>query len=350
MKLRLFLAPLLTALALVLTLGGVAAPAVAADGSVVTGLQVTVAQASADTWTITASWSSTEPGPFKLQIADDFGGLGTVFVTADVSGTSKTIVTDLLAGESTYQLAVKTRDGSDTRAVEAFQTPALDTVAPTGSFKLDRTSGYLVGGDLDAASSAEFRITQIGALEAGAVRQVVAGDGSGAKAWASGSGFTLRYTRAGTFTPKVVLTDQVGNRAEVVLPTVRALLDRVAPTLKITVPGKSNKVRSWRSVRGTASDAQTGVAVVVVVVMQKRGSVWWVYDFRKRKWVEGFATIRKTDRKVEAMPALLLPGRGGAWRTPRLKGLRAGLTRFQAGAMDNEFNLRVTRPVTRRLS
>ncbi|MFT4263100.1 MAG: hypothetical protein QM572_06950 [Nocardioides sp.] len=319
------------------------AAAQAAATDAVTGLTVSVAQApgSHTSWQVTASWTANpDATTYRVQIAADAAG-ATVFVTKDVSVTSATLTTDALAGGQDYWVLVKPiapSDGSSTG--KQFNAPALDTTPPTGSFVVDVRTSYLTttyDASYTLSTKATAHVVQQ-SLEAGATRAVLAGDGSAAQAWASGDTFELSYATAGTYTPHVLITDAYGNTGDVELPSVTILEDKSGPSLSIAKPAKPSKKASWRTVRGTTADSGVGVSVVLAYVVEKRGSVWWAYDFSKRKWLKGYSSEKKTESKSKAMPAFIQPSRDGSWKTPAIKGLTRGKLLFQAAALDANGN------------
>lgn len=312
-------------------------------------------------WTVHVSWDSTPGTTYHVVIADHADGSvtpGSSYGNRDVTAapgadhTSADITTDSLVAEHGYWVAVRPADsaGGDV-AVASFETPALDTTAPVGSYRLNRRSAILLT-DLDTSSQslvsrAVIQITQT-SLDGTATRTVLAGDSTPAKTWTSGKTFSVTYIRAGAFTPHVLLTDEFGNARDIALPTVRITSDTVAPRIRITLPAKAAKASSWKVVRGTASDAGVGLAGVAVFVMEKRGAAWWAYDFSKRKWLKGYSSPKKTERRSKAMPAIMPATRSGAWKAPALKGLTKGILRVEAAAVDKEFNVGQTR-VTRKV-
>lgn len=123
----------------------------------------------------------------------------------------------------------------------SFHTGTLDTTAPDGEYKLNKTSVYadvnLAATSLEEIYVANVVLTQTSISET-ATRMVRAGDGTAAKAWTSNGPFVLAYHKDGTFKPTVTVTDVFGNESVEQLPTVRVLIDRVAPRVSITTPAK----------------------------------------------------------------------------------------------------------------
>jgi hypothetical protein len=290
---------------------------------------------SHDRWNVTASWTPNGAASYSVLIAGTTNNV--TYRARDVASSPASLTADNLLGGHEYVLRLQPEGGDEVTA--SFTAPVLDTTAPDGAYKLDRSSTYLSAGIFsEEDTTADFRITQTRA-EAGATRQVLAGDGTAAKTWSSGATFTLSYAKPGTFTPHVLLTDKFANTRDIKLPTVRVLTDTTAPTIHITPPAKPGKVASWRTIRGTASDSGTGLAIVGVFVMEKRGSVWWSYDFGKKTWLKGFASRRKTEAKSKASPALFGVPASGNWRSPVVKDLTKGTLYVEAIALDNDFNV-----------
>jgi hypothetical protein len=316
---------------------GALAPVQAAPTDAVTDLTLGVAQVAGahDSWRITASWTAESTATaYGVLIADHADGTvtaGKAYANQDTRSSRITLTSSRLVADHDYWVVVQPiAPESGDATIAKFHTPELDTTPPSGAYRLDRTSTYLTStlfsGDLadlfsGGGATADFLITQ--SSLAGAVsRTVVAGDGTSAKSWTSGSSFTLTYTRAGAFTPHVRLTDQYANTRDIALPTVRVLADVTGPSVRITAPAKPGRIASWRVVRGTATDAGSGVTMVVVALVEKRGATWWVYDTATKKWLEGYASRKKTERKTKATcsscgPPPPVPGgpRGSrAWR------------------------------------
>ena len=172
-------------------------------------------------------------------------------------------------------------------------------------------------------------------------RQVLAGDGSSAVAWPSGTSLAITYNRAGTFTPQVKLTDEFGNVGTVSLNPVTVSDDNAAPVVRVTRPAASmrERIAGWRVIRGTATDVGTGVDKVLVFVLQKRGGLWYVYHFRKRVWLKGRSTQAATLSHVKARPALLSTDSVGRWHTKWIRGLKTGKLVVHTAAFDQVLNI-----------
>jgi hypothetical protein len=351
-KLRssLLLAPVVAGLTL-----GTLAPAHAADAGSpsVDDLTVSVAQTPGrhDSWQVTAAWSAV-PGAtqYDVVIADHDDGTvtsGKSYGNQDTAGTTVSLRADRLVADRDYWVAVRPiRPAGGTVTLVPFHTAALDTTAPTGSYGIDRTAGYLLPDEDLEDFAARFVITQK-SLAGAKTRMVLAGDGTPAQAWRSGRSFSLAYTAPGRYTPHVLVTDEFDNTRDIALPAVRVRSDDNAPRIRITRPAQPDLAASWRRVRGTASDAETGLAGVGVFVLEKRGEEWWAYDFDKRTWLKGFPSPRKTMNQTDANAFMMQEPAAGRWRTPVIKGLTAGTLRVEAIAYDYGFNFVQARGVKR---
>lgn len=320
---------------------GIVAPA-HAQASDPAQLSATIVQTPGahDGWTVSASWPATpDVTSYQVTIADA-ATAGTVYEgPKDVKGTTVSFPATALAEDEVYWVVVQPKPiGVGAAQTVAIHTPVLDTTAPGGAYRLDRTSATLSSGFATDDVVAEVAITET-AGEAGATRTVLADDGTAAKPWASGSTFILRYTKAGTYHPSVQVVDAFGNSRVVELGPVTIAVDETVPTIHIATPARPGRVASWRRIRGTASDTGTGLALVGAFVMEKRGSTWWTYDFKKRTWLKGYTSRRKSEAKSKASPVLMPPPASGAWRTPAIKGLTAGTLYVEAAAFDGELNI-----------
>jgi hypothetical protein len=132
------------------------------------------------------------------------------------------------------------------------------------------------------------------ASAASITRAVVAGDGSSSRAWTGGTGITLTYKKAGTFTPHVLLTDKFGNVTDKSLGAIHVYTDTTKPKVKIITPAAPARIASWKVIRGTTSDIGSGVLQAACLVIEKRGTVWYLYNFTEKRWVKGYASMTRT--------------------------------------------------------
>lgn len=350
MKVRstLLMLPVVAALSL-----GTLAPAQAAPApDAVTGLAVSpVAQAPGTTlsFKVAASWDQFDGATgYTVKVLGENCDVADQYALSDVSAANYSATLANLTGDTPYCLSVTPKGvPGATAATATFDTPTADTTAPNGRYVVNPASAFLIPDfsmDGPIYDRAVFRITQIAADPDVASRQVLAGDGTPAKTWQSGTTFTLEYRKAGTFTPHVLIADEFGNTNDIQLTPVRVINDHTPPRIQITRPAKPTKAASWRVIRGTATD-QSGVDMLIVFTMEKRQGIWWVYDFSKARWEKGVRSFNKTMRKSKAQPKMI-PGKKAAhWATPKIKGITKGTLRVYAIAGDRVGNVGLTRVV-----
>jgi hypothetical protein len=341
------LAALLPLVAALMLGSGLVAPAQAAATDPVTGLTVNQVQTPGhnDRWSVTATWDANGATSYTVQIVPNADGSGTPYAgPQDTANTSVTLTTaGLLAGQTYYVAVYPTAAGASAVATKDFVALSLDTTAPTGTFTVAPTHSWLTFDflSLEESQTASVTITQTSAVEAGVTRKVVAGDGSTARPWTSGSSLVITYKKAGTFTPKVELTDPFGNASTVALNTVTIAEDTTAPVVRIARPAASmrDRIAGWRKIHGTAVDGQTGVDTVLVMLVQKRGAYWYVYNFHKHVWLKGRTGQIATLAHTKARPAILSTDSLDQWHTGRIRGLKTGKIVVRAAAFDNSINL-----------
>ncbi|MCZ4497692.1 MAG: putative 5-nucleotidase [Marmoricola sp.] len=336
----------------------VVAPADAAATDPVTGLAVNQVQVGS-ALKVSASWTANaDASAYRVTITDQADGHGDVLAIRDTKATSAEITTDALAPGESYWVAVRSTAPAATLVTKPFTAITLDTEGPTGTFTLNRTSAYILF-DFDSPNddpgSADFVLTQTALTDgttaaSGIHREVILGNGTEAKAWTSGSTFTLRYPDPGTFEPKVRLTDEFGNSRIVELPDITAKADLTNPKVRITVPAKATKIASWKHIKGTATDTGTGVDTALAFVVQKRGTVWYAYDFPTKKWLKGYTDLDKTLARSEANAAEMVPNSSGVWQSPAIAGLREGKLHVEAVAFDKYYNVGFAPVINRTLT
>ncbi|PRY28759.1 PKD domain-containing protein [Pseudosporangium ferrugineum] len=93
------------------------------------------------------------------------------------------------------------------------------------------------------------------------------------------------YYGFGTFTAKVTLESPQG-KVEKSAGTYTLKADTYAPTASLKVPSSPSKASSWKTIQGTASDAQIGMDAVGVQLWKWTGSTDYYYNFSTSKWVK----------------------------------------------------------------
>lgn len=358
------IALLLLGSALTTPAGAVVVPLAVPDPVAVTVDPLTQGQnqGGEQTWQIPVSWtaSATATG-YTVKITSSDGG--STYATKDVSTTSHTFTVSTLLDNWDYKATVTpvNGDGPGTAAEAPFTAIPLDRTAPTGTYVVAPTHAWLQFDftSFDETETAAVTITQKVAPtddtpSTTITRRVLAGDGSAAKSWNSGSTFQVTYDKAGTFTPQVELTDGFGNSRLIALSTVTIADDNTAPVVTVTRPDSSvrNRISAWRVVRGSATDVGTGVDAVLAMVMQKRGGVWYAYHFGKRRWIKGKPGKGEAYNlgHIKARPTLMTTNAAGQWRTPRIRGLKTGLISVHSAAFDEVLNLSFGKVVRQRIT
>jgi hypothetical protein len=311
-------------------------------------------QGSDPTWVVPVSWQAADTATGYTVKLTSLDGTST-YATRDVSGTSTTFTTANLLENTDYLASVApfNGDGPGTAATDQFTAITLDRTAPTGTFTVAPTHAWLTFDflSLDESESASVTNTQVASYDdtsSTITRRVLAGDGTAWRTWPSGSSIAITYTTAGTYTPKVELTDGYGNSGTIDLSPVTVSNDVTAPVVRVTPPATAmrDRIAGWRRIRGTATDSGSGVELAVAMVLEKRAGIWYAYDFHHRKWLKGWAREGKTLRRTKATPALLIPSSTGQWHTSWIRGLRTGKLSVHAAALDASGNIALA-PVAR---
>jgi len=156
------------------------------------------------------------------------------------------------------------------------------------------------------------------------------------------------YAVADTYTPAVTLTDAAGNEQETDANPVVVTADTGRPTVSVKKPAtRRTWVRTWATLHGKATDAATGVKVVRLRLIEKRGTTWYAYRSSSRRWVRGGTTQAAALRRA-TMPKVK-PNAKGNW-SYKVSGLRKGRFVIQAKALDNVKNKSELRTVSQSLT
>lgn len=258
------------------------------------------------------------------------------------NGGSHTYDVDMRA----YQPTVLLKDlAGNTSEVELGTVVVGDRTAPTGAF--------------GATSSGWARWTKIALTETTQVgdnfvdpanvitRTVVWGDGT-TDTWTGSASPTHVYAVADTYTPAVTLTDAAGNEQETTANPVVVTADTGRPTVSVKKPAtRRTWVRTWATLHGKATDAATGVKVVRLRLIEKRGTTWYAYRSSSHRWVRGGTTQAAALRRA-TMPKVK-PNAKGNW-SYKVSGLRKGRFVIQAKALDNVKNKSELRTVSQSLT
>jgi hypothetical protein len=219
--------------------------------------------------------------------------------------------------------------------VEAPAVVINDTKAPTGDFTNATTTAW--------AKFTKVTVAQNGDLvdnwspSANITRSVDWGDGTVVD-WTTGTTLSHVYADAGTYQPKVTITDEAGNPAVEPTSDVVVRLDATAPKVKLTLPRSKHSVKAWTTLRGTATDGGTGVKSVWVKAVEKRGATWYGYNAVTHKWVKATS---KTKAFTKAKAFTRTTNARHRWNA-KLAKLRKGTLVYKVRATDRVNNRSVT--------
>ena len=209
-----------------------------------------------------------------------------------------------------------------------------DTTPPTGVFEVDRTAGWAA---YTSVSISQSSLSDNWTPAALITRSIAWGDGT-STVWTSGTTASHVYAAAGTYTPRVTITDEAHNPAAVDTSSVVVTADTVGPRMRVAQPHAKHSVRAWRTLHGRAVDAGTGVKSVRVQVVEKRGGHWYGYNATTHAWLKAatqksaFARSRAFVRKTSATHH---------W-SAKIRGLRKGRLLVRAWATDQVGNRSTT--------
>jgi hypothetical protein len=297
---------------------------------------------------------------------DDNTGIATIAITtpvADNSGGPVTASVDWNDGSlpqswdlasditHTYSLAAAryvptvtlTDSSNNDNPVEVNAVVIDDTQAPTGAFSVSPGAAW--------AGFTSVTVSQDGALSdnwsppANIARSVDWGDGT-TEAWASGTTLSHLYATAGSYTPVVTIADEAHNANPVSTSEVLVTADTSAPTVKLTLPKAKHSVKAWKTLRGKATDAETGVKSVWLKAVEKRGAAWYGYNATTHTWVKAKSKA-KAFGKAKAFT--LTTNVQHQW-SAKLAKLRKGTLVYKVRATDQVNNVSATVTHTARLT
>ncbi len=129
------------------------------------------------------------------------------------------------------------------------------------------------------------------------------------------------YFLSGTHTPKVQMENAKGKATARNASPLTVSIDRGRPTSALTYPASPNKASSWKAIRGTGRDTQSGTDIAQVVAFKYNSTGVFYYDFYSKKWVKAPADPNQ-DLPVTA-GGLSKISSTGTWSVP-ITGLSKG--------------------------
>jgi hypothetical protein len=234
-----------------------------------------------------------------------------------------------------YEARVTVKDEFGNARVYPLVIVVNDGIKPTGEFALVNSSAWA------GWTKVSLKQTEIwdNLSPDDKIRRVISwGDGA-VTVWPQGTTPTHVYAAPGSYFPTLTLTDEAGNTsAELDTSTVTVMADSARPTIRLTPPRtRKSSVASWRTLKGRAADAQTGVRRVELKAIEKRGTRWYAYKANTRSWVKARS---KSAAWKRAVAASVRPTTAGNWSV-RVTGLRKGQLLYTARAYDNRANASV---------
>jgi hypothetical protein len=262
--------------------------------------------------------------------------------TQSWSGASHSYPADMAAYEPTVTLEDA---AGNVRVVHLAAVVVGDHLPPTGGFGATST------GWARWTKIALTETTQVGdnfVDPANVITRTVAwGDGT-TDTWTGSVAPTHVYAAAGSYHPEVSLTDQAGNESAAAMAnTVEVAGDTGRPRVSLNKPStRRTWVRKWVTLHGKARDAATGVKVVKLRLIEKRGTTWYAYRSSTHRWVRGGTQAGALRR---ATVAKVKPTARNKWSF-HVSGLRKGRFVVQVKAIDNVKNRSKLRTVSQSLT
>lgn len=290
----------------------------------------------------------------QLALQDDLSAEGKIVRMIDWGdggglvpwSTGTTILHLYPTGKRAYHPVVRLTDEAGNWTVVPLAAVAIDDFeAPSGAFSLAPRTAW--------ATYTPVTVTQVGELSDDVsapqnVRRTVDWqDGTAPMDWVTGDSISHRYAAAGRFVPTVSLTDEANRVTVVALADVVVASDTVKPTATLTVPRlRTDAVRSWATLRGTARDRLgSGVRDVRIRVIEERAGSWFAYRAPSGTWTKAGTKSRAWRQSRAAVVSPVAE----TWSTP-LRGLRKGVLAVRVSARDNVGNASAPVTTTQRLT
>ena len=136
---------------------------------------------------------------------------------------------------------------------------------------------------------------------------------------------------SGNFPIKVAFYNKLGASSYRTVGTIKVLKDTKKPVVKVTKPANANRIKSWRTVRGTVSDKGAGVRVVYVLVDRYNPKTDKAYCLTpNRKW-KRYTTEQQFIDGCKGTPVAV---KNGKWSFKVPSGLTKGFVGVNAWAYD----------------
>ncbi|MBU2663138.1 PKD domain-containing protein [Actinoplanes bogorensis] len=250
-------------------------------------------------------------------------GDGTAAQTAEAGSTSWT---HTYAANGTFTVSVALNDGT-VAGTGTLASAAVSVTTPSGSLGWQKstiyTNTYTSGGSTyDYLVEGVFAPSGMPATADEAWTEW--GDGEYTLLKQDATATTVpHYFDQGTFTPKVQFSNEHGKATARNASTLNVLYDKTAPKVAIKYPSPPNKASLWSTIRGTASDSQSGMDYVSLIVLKwNNASGTYMYNFDAKSW------IKYTGQPLSSMPSGIEDtpsvASNGTWASRPVTGLAKG--------------------------
>jgi 5'-nucleotidase len=261
------------------------------------------------------------------------------------AGTSKLRHTYTKTG--TFAVSVHLADTEGNAAEGTFPGAAAVKVAATpGTFKLDRTIGYVWTNDEapkpeDREGWAKVTVS-LAAIPANVTRVRIDWGNDDFVLLPRTQKTASYYYQRGTYKLTAAMENADGRSVAKAIGTLKVVRDTYKPTVTVKTPKKPTKASSWKTITGTAADKGLGVVRVEVWVWQKRGSTWYYYNFTKKRWV----TYKGGNLPTAAIAVPKLSK--GAWKVS-VAGIKKGTLEVNSVVADGNWNWSPVRVKTQKI-
>ncbi len=203
--------------------------------------------------------------------------------TAAAGETSWTHVYD---ADGTFPVTVALNDG-DVAGTGTFAAGSAVTVGASGASYKWQKSPLWTTVDPDTLESWKVPATwQASGLPAKATtRWTEWGDDETSLLSPASSTSVTHYFGHGVHSPKVTLENKQGKAFPESSAALTVQYDTTLPAVSLTWPSNPNRASSWGTVRGKASDSQSGVDLVGVILWKTKGATEYYFNFSTRTWV-----------------------------------------------------------------
>jgi hypothetical protein len=237
--------------------------------------------------------------------------------------------------EQRYVPTVTLEDAAhNVRVVDAEAIVINDDEAPTGTFANETPTAWAAFTKVHVSMS---DINDNWTPDDLIVRTVDWGDGTTTD-WTTGATARHVYATAGSYTPVVTITDEAHNALPVSTSEVVVTADTTGPKVRLTLPKAKHSVTAWKTLRGKATDAETGVKSVWLKAVEKRGTSWFGYNAATHKWVKSASKAKAFSR---AKAFTRTTNAQDQW-TAKLAKLRKGTLVYKVRATDHVKNRSTT--------